>query len=70
MIHIEPQNIPQIGDMLQRECGTLAIIEHVSKQGHVILGRVIQAPEWRGIKTGSIVRMPTELIGKTWKIIA
>ena len=70
MIHIEPQNIPQIGDVIQRDCGTLAIIEQISEQGHVILGRVLQAPEWRGIKTGSIVRMPAELIGVSWKIIA
>ena len=61
---------PQIGDMLQRECGTLAIIEQISEQGHVILGRVLQAPEWRRIKTGSILRMPTKAIGKTWKAIA
>jgi hypothetical protein len=61
---------PQIGDMLQRTCGTLAIIEQVSSQGRVILGHVIQAPEWRRIKTGSIVRLPTSAIGKTWKVIA
>ena len=61
---------PQIGDMLKRECGTLAIIEQVFEQGGVILGRVIQAPEWRGVKTGSIVRMPAELIGVSWAIIA
>ena len=60
---------PQIGDMIQRECGTLAIIEQVFED-YSILGRVIQSPEWRGIKTGSIVRMPTENIGKTWEVIA
>ena len=70
MIHTEPQNKPQIGDMLQRDCGTIAIIEQISEQGHVILGHIIQAPEFRRIKAGSIVRMPTSAIGKTWKIIA
>ena len=60
---------PQIGDMLQRKCGTLAIIEQVF-EGNSILGRILQAPKWRGIKTGSIVHMPTEIIGKTWKVIA
>ena len=66
MIHIEPQ----IGDVIQRDCGTLAIIEQVSEQGHVILGRVIQVPEWRGIKTGAIVRLRTDSIGVSWKVIA
>ena len=61
---------PQIGDMLQRDCGTLAIIEQVSPQVKVIVGRVIQVPEWRRIKTGSILRMPTKAVGKTWKVIA
>lgn len=61
---------PQIGDMIQRDCGTLAIIEQVSPQGKVIIGHVIQAPEWRNIKAGSILRLPTKAVGKTWKLIA
>lgn len=61
---------PQIGDMIQRDCGTLAIIEEVSEQGHVIRGQVLHVPEWRCLMIGSIVRIPARAIGETWKVIA
>lgn len=70
MIHIEPQNIPQIGDMLQRNCGTIVIVEEVYA-GAILRTRIMHVPKTsRSKEAGATMHIPAELIGVTWQVLA
>lgn len=60
---------PQIGDILQRECGGLGIIEHVSPLGMVLRVRIMHLPNIF-FPDGAIITVPTKTLGKTWHVFA
>jgi len=68
MNHIEPQ----IGDLLRRrECGTLAIVEHID-EAHIMHVRLLHTPNtWLRLgEVGDGFMVPAENIGVSWAIIA
>ena len=66
--HSTQNTIPQIGDMLQRRCGTLGVVEHID-EAHVMHVRLLHSPKF-DTSIEDPMRVPTELIGISWGIIA
>ena len=64
MIHTEPQ----IGDMLQRNCGTIVIVEEVYA-GAILRTRIMHLPKTSRYALEHI-HIPAELIGETWQVLA
>ena len=71
-MHTEPHStqntIPQIGDMLKRRCGTLGIVEHID-EAHIMHVRLLHSV-WYDAQHEDPMRVPTELIGMSWRILA
>ena len=69
--HSTHETRPQIGDLLRRECGVLAIVEHID-EAHIMHVRLLHSPNnWEAFgQVGDGFRIPTELIGISWAIIA
>ena len=56
----------QIGDMISRLCGSVGVVSHISENGHWMRIRIMHSPTM-GCES---IRVPLELIGVTWEIIA
>jgi hypothetical protein len=73
-MHTEPHStqntIPQIGDLLLRLCGTIVVVERVSPRGMVLRTRILHMPKGSRVEAGATMRVPTELIGVTWQVLA
>ena len=66
--HSTHETQPQIGDMLLRLCGTLGVVEHIDK-AHTMHVRLLHSPKF-DTSIEDLMRVPTDLIGVTWEIIA
>lgn len=66
--HSTHETQPQIGDMLRRRCGTLGIVEHID-EAHIMHVRLLRSV-WYDAQHEDPMRVPTELIGVSWHIIA
>jgi len=64
-----PENIPQTGDMLQRNCGTIVIVEEVYA-GAILRTRIMHLPKTSRYDAGATMHIPAELIGVTWQVLA
>jgi len=60
--------IPQIGDMLQRRCGTLGVVEHI-EEAHIMHVRLLHSPRF-DVQHEEPMRVRTDSIGISWAIIA
>ena len=58
----------QIGDMLSRVCGSIAVVSHIYNDNTIGIN-VIHSTKKHRRYVGDR-RIPTELIGVTWRVIA
>ena len=56
----------QIGDMLTRLCGSVGVVSNISEQGQWMQIHIMHSPTM-GCES---IRVPLELIGVTWRVIA
>ena len=66
--HSTQDPIPQIGDMLQRLCGTVGVVEHID-EAHVMHVHLLHSPKF-DTSIEDPMRVPAELIGVTWQVLA
>jgi hypothetical protein len=66
--HSIQNTIPQIGDMLQRRCGTLGVVEHID-EAHIMHVRLLHSPKF-DTSIEDPMQVPIDVIGISWEIIA
>jgi len=73
-MHTEPHSTqetqPQIGDMLKRRCGTIAIVEEAHFDGVILQARIMHLPKDSRYIADDPIHIPAELIGVSWHVIA
>jgi len=65
-----PERTPQIGDVLKRRCGTIAIVEAVHS-GAILQARIMHlSDKATTVEDRVAIHIPAELIGVSWRIVA
>ena len=61
---------PEIGDLLERSCGTMGIVVQITPAGSLMRVQIICSPEHKSFTSESLLWVPLELLGITWKHVA
>ena len=61
---------PEIGDLLERSCGSMGIVVHITPKGGLMRVQIVWSPEHKSFTAESLLWVPMELLGITWKHVA
>ena len=61
---------PEIGDLLERSCGSMGIVVQTTPNGSLMRVQIICSPEHKSFTAESLLWVPVELLGITWKHVA
>ena len=61
---------PEIGDLLERSCGSMGIVVQTTPNGSLMRVQIICSPETKSLTSASLLWVPLELLGITWKHVA
>ena len=61
---------PEIGDLLERSCGSMGIVVQITPAGSLMRVQIICTPEHKSFASESLLWVPLELLGVTWKHVA
>ena len=66
--HITQEKTPELADILERTCGTLGMVIHITRS-HMLQVQVIHSPT-KNFTGDDILWVPIGMMGITWKHIA
>ena len=61
---------PEIGDLLERSCGSMGIVVYIAPKGGLMRVQIVWSPEHKSFTSESLLWVPMELLGITWRHVA